>query len=151
MKVNQSKLWAIAFLTAPLIFMQNLVLAQNVAPRSELYSEEIKNIPRNYDGDFCIVLGPITQYADVILDWGAFTGKQRIYPDRSLPDTHIYGVNVNARGGGFLGIGGNITNATLYTSWGLRQRYPRVIYKRCQDTDFGIQNPFYLNWTERGN
>ncbi len=151
MKVNQSKLWAIAFLTAPLIFMQNLVLAQNVAPRSELNEQPINDIPFDHKGDFCIVLGPITEYADVILDWGAFTGKQRIYPDRSLPDTHIYGVNVNARGGGFLGIGGNITNAMLYTSRGLRQGYPRVIYKRCQDTDFRIQNPFYLNWRDRGN
>ncbi len=144
MKVNQSKLWAIAFLTAPLIFMQNLVLAQNVAPRSELYGEEINDIPRDYNGDFCIVLGPITQYADVILDWGAFTGKQRIYPDRNLPETHIYGVNVNAKGD-------NITDAMLYTSRGLRQGYPRVIYKRCQDTDLRIQNPFYLNWRDRGN
>ncbi len=150
MKVNQSKLWAIAFLTAPLIFMQNLVLAQNVAPRSELYGEEINDIPRDYNGDFCIVLGPITQYADVILDWGAFTGKQRIYPDRNLPDTHIYGVNVYAKGD-------NITNATLYTSRGVKYKdsgeapYPIVIFERCQQTDYRIRNPFYLNWTDRGN
>jgi hypothetical protein len=144
MKINQSKLWAIAFLTAPLIFMQNLVLAQNVAPRSELNEKPINDIPFDHEGDFCIVLGQITQYADVILDWGAFTGKQKIYPDGDLPDTHIYGVNVNAGGD-------NITDAMLYTSRGLRPGYPRVIYKRCQDTDFRIQNPFYLNWRDRGN
>jgi hypothetical protein len=150
MKINQSKLWAIAFLTAPLIFMQNLVLAQNVAPRSELYSQRIDDIPFDYEGDFCIVLGPITQYADVILDWGAFTGKQKIYPDRSLPSTHIYGVNVNAGGD-------NITDAMLYTSPGVKYKdsgetvYPQVIFERCQRTDYRIQNPVYLNWTDRGN
>lgn len=140
MKVNQSKLWAIAFLTAPLIFMQNLVLAQ-VAPRSKLNRQPI-NIPIDYRGDFCIVLGQITKYADVILDWGAFTGQRRIYPDRNLPNSHIYGVNVNAKGG-------NIPDAMLYTSSGLRDGYPKVRNKRCQDTDYEIKNPAYLDWRER--
>ncbi len=146
MKVNQSKLWAIAFLTAPLIFMQNLVLAQ-VAPRSELNGQPI-NIPSDYVGDFCIVLGPITQHADVIIDWGAFTGQRRIEPDRNLPDSHIYGVDVNARGG-------NITDAMLYTSWGVTYKdseetqYPQVILRGCGDTDYKIRNPFLLDWRRR--
>lgn len=139
MKKNFSNLCAIALLTTIFNLIPNLAVAE-VAERSQLESENI-NIDRDYVGDFCILLGPIQKYADVRLDWGAFQGERRVYPDSSSPN-ETYGVNVNAKGN-------NVTDATLYTSRGLGSAYPQVHYSRCQDLGHGISNPSYLDWSDR--
>jgi hypothetical protein len=138
MKINRSKLCAIALLTTTLNVVPNLAVAQ-VADRSQLNGQNI-NIDLNYVGDFCILLGPIQTHADVILDWGPFQGTRRVSPDFNQPNK-LYGVNVYAKG--------NNEPATLYTSRGLGPGFPQVIYSRCQDTGYGISNPPYLDWSDR--
>lgn len=139
MKMNSFKLFTIALLTTIFNSIPNLAIAE-VAERSQLESENI-NIDRDYVGDFCILLGPIQNYADVILDWGPFEGKRRVRPARNQRN-ELYGVNVYAKGN-------NVPDATLYTSRGLGSAYPQIHYSRCQDLGHGISNPAYLDWSDR--
>ncbi|MCT7959041.1 hypothetical protein [Laspinema palackyanum] len=142
MKINRSKLCAIALLTTTLNVVPNLAVPQ-VAFGSEIQHRGDLIIDPNYVGDFCVLLGPIREYADVILDWGPFQGTRRVYPDPSRPN-QIYGVNVYAKGN-------NVPFITAYTSEGVGQGYPQVTnpLKRCQDTGYGISNPPYLDWSDR--
>ncbi|MCT7976014.1 hypothetical protein [Laspinema olomoucense] len=138
MKINRSKLCAIALLTT-INVVPSLAVAQ-VAPRSEL-NRHYRSISQNHVGDFCILLGPIRDYADVILEWGPFQGTRRIDRNPNRPN-QIHGVNVYAKGN-------NEPSLTIYASRGLDREFPQIIESRCQDTPYGISNPPYLDWSDR--
>lgn len=142
MKINRSKLCAIALLTTTLNVVPNLAVAQ-VAPRSELQPRRDLIIDPHYVGDFCVLLGSIQKHADLILDWGPFQGTRRVHPDPSRPN-QMYGVNVYAKGD-------NVPFITVHTSEGVGEGFPQVTnpLMRCQDTPYGISNPPYLDWSDR--
>lgn len=138
MNINRGKLCAgaIALLTTTLSLVPNLAEAK-LAETWELERKDL-NIPTEYKGWFCIILGPIQNKADVRLHWGPFEGTREIFADDRGPN-ESYGVEVRADG--------NNVAATLYTSRGLGSAYPQVDYQSCESR--GISHPASLDWSRR--